>query len=305
MDTIYKDVVSGVALSKSFAKFPRIFSAFSVQILRVGESSGTLEESLSYLAEELKKRQALKAKVIGAFIYPALITVATLGITLFLTIYLFPKIMPVFASLGIRLPLPTRIMITLSTFLTQWGLVCVVCIACGMVCISFAARKFRIVGWYFDWITLYIPLCGRMMRFYYIASTSRTLGLLLSSGLQLHEALFVTTQTVGNRIYQEAFSGLAASVTRGDTISNYMISQKTLFPDIMIDMVAVGERSGTLQQTLVYLSDVYDSEVEEFTKNISTLIEPALMMVMGLLVGFIAVSIITPIYGITQNLHAQ
>lgn len=156
----------------------------------------------------------------------------------------------------------------------------------------------------FDRIILRVPLFGRMIRFFNVASACRTLGLLLKSGVPLYEALVVTADTTRNHIYKEAYKRMAESVVRGEKISTHMLLRSDMFPDIAGHMVAVGERSGTLSGTLVYLSEVYDAEVDDFSKSISTLIEPVLMVVMGILVGFIALSIITPLYGITQNIHA-
>ncbi len=304
LQAIHKDVLAGQTLSKSFAKFPKIFNEFSVQIIKVGESTGTLSQNLVYLADELKKRQALRSKVISACIYPALITAATFGITLFLTMYLFPKIMPVFNSLNVQLPLSTRIMIGVSTFMTHWGIYLVLVCGALVAFSSWLLTRYVVLTWYAHKIVLRLPLFGKMLRFYNNANACRTLGLLLQSGLPLSEALDVTAETMSNLVYKGEFLKLAKIVRRGEKMSSYILQHTRLFPEMMGHMIAVGEKSGTLPETLVYVSGMYDSEVEEFTKNIATLIEPALMLVMGLMVGFIAVSIITPIYGITQNLHA-
>ncbi len=298
------DVRAGQALSKSFAKFPHIFSDFSTYIVEVGESSGTLGQNLAYLADELQKRQALRSKVVSACIYPALITFATVGIALFLTVYLFPKIMPVFNSLHVALPLPTRVMIALSGFVIHFGLLVLVLLILGVAGVWIALAQSATVQYRLDRMLLRVPLIGSMIRFYNLANACRTLGLLLMSGLRLEEALRVTAQTTKNLVYKKAFRDLARSITRGEKVSQYLLLHEALFPDVTGHLVAVGERSGTLPQTLVYLSSMFDVEVDEFTKNIATLIEPVLMISMGVIVGFIAVSIITPIYGLTQNLHA-
>ncbi len=304
LQKIIHDTSNGQTLSRSFAKFPKIFNEFSVQIIKVGESSGTLSQNLEYLAEELKKRQALRSKVIGAFIYPALITSATFGITIFLTVFLFPKIMPVFSSLHVKLPLSTRMMIATSDLVSHWGFLLTLGVIALIVAFTVGLKKNVRFHFLFDRIILRAPLFGKMIRFYNVSNACRTLGLLLKSGLRLSEALLVTGDTTKNLVYKKEFLHLSDVVNRGEKISLYLTKRKELFPDIMGHMVAVGERSGTLSETLVYLSQMYDAEVEDFTKNISTIIEPALMIVMGIMVGFIAISIITPIYGITQNLHA-
>jgi type IV pilus assembly protein PilC len=303
LDTIIGDVSGGQSLSKSFAKFPNIFGQFAVHITRIGESSGTLFQNLNYLADELKKRQALRRKIIGAFIYPVLITVATVGITIFLMVYLFPKITPIFTSLHAQLPLPTRMVMAASNLLIHHGLLIFLIVAVltgGSVAI---VKRYESAQKFMERVYLRMPIVSTILRSYNLANGSRTLGLLLKSGVQFSEALSVTADTTKNRLYKIAYEEMREVVMRGDKISTYLARTKRLFPDIMTHMVAVGERSGTLPETLVYLSEMYDSEVDDFTRNLSTLIEPALMIIMGVLVGFIAISIITPIYSITQNLH--
>jgi type II secretory pathway component PulF len=303
LDQILKDVSSGLSLSRSFARFPKVFGQFAVHIIRIGESSGTLYQNLNYLADELKKRQALRRKIIGAFIYPVLITVATIGITIFLMVYLFPKITPIFTSLHATLPLPTRIVMAASSILIHSGLliffVLIVVVAGGVYAVKHSAMLQR----FMEQVYLRMPILGTVMRSYNLANGTRTLGLLLQSGVPFSESLSVTGDTTKNRLYREAYNEMREVVVRGDKISTYLTEHKKLFPNMLTHMIAVGERSGTLSDTLVYLSEMYDGEVDDFTKNLSTLIEPVLMIVMGVLVGFIAISIITPIYSITQNLH--
>jgi type II secretory pathway component PulF len=303
LDAIIGDVAQGQSLSRSFSKFPKVFGDFAVHIVKVGETSGTLSQNLGYLSDELKKRHALKRKVVGAFIYPALISLATLGITAFLMLYLFPKIMPVFTSLHMKLPITTRIVMGASTFLREWGLEFVVVAAIAGVVAMTLHKKNQAIRYFFDSLILRIPMLGQMVQYFNIANSSRTLGLLLKSGVRLGEALSITADTTRNLLYKTHYKELVETVNRGEKISLYMVKHPAVFPDIFGHMVAVGEKSGTLSDTLVYLSEMYEAEVDDFTKNLSTLIEPFLMVVMGLVVGFIAISIITPIYGITQNLH--
>ena len=300
---VIEDISNGQTLAKSLGKFPDVFGEFGVNLIKVGESSGTLSQNLEYLAEELRKRYTLRKKVTGAFIYPAIIAVATLGITGFLMLYLFPKIMPIFASLHAALPLSTRIVIAASTFLQQWWWLVLIVIALGTVAFFVALKHSRWFHLKFDQATLRLPGVGPMIKHYNLANMCRTLGLLLKSGITLSEALPLTADTTKNLAYRDDIRGLAEGINRGERLSTHLQKNSVLFPVILGQMVSVGEHSGNLSNTLIYLSELYDAEVEDFTKNISTLVEPVMMVVMGLLVGFIAISIITPIYGITQNLH--
>ncbi len=303
LDHILRDVTSGQSLAKSFAKFPEMFSDFAVHIIKIGESSGTLSQNLEYLAEELKKKQSLRRKIVGACVYPALITLATLGIIAFLMLYLFPKIMPIFISLRTTLPLSTRIVMTLSVFFQHWGLLIIGLLTIFIFGFGIALGRHKELHLVFDRVLLQVPIIGTMIQYYNIANISRTLGLLLKSGVSLSEALTIAADATKNLVFRQECTQLAASVTRGEKVSSYLRKRRHRFPDIFSHMVAVGEKSGTLSQTLSYLSEMYENEVEDFTKNLSTLIEPALMICMGVLVGFVAIAIITPIYSITQNLH--
>ncbi len=303
LDSVLGDITAGQSLSRSFSKFPKTFGEFTISIVKVGESSGTLAMSLTYLAEELRKKQILRRKVVSAFVYPALITVATLGITAFLMLYLFPKIMPVFTSLHTELPLTTRMVMATSVFFQQWGMLALFGTIALIVVLLVTIKKSSWIHERVDRAILRLPVIGAIVQYYNVANSTRTLGLLLKSGVRLGEAIVITADTTKNFVYKRHYEALAGVVNRGERMSAYLNRHRSVFPDVTAHMIAVGERSGTLSETLVYLSELYEHEVDEFTKNLSTLIEPALMIVMGVVVGFIAISIITPIYGITQNLH--
>lgn len=303
LDKVISDVSNGQNLSTSLQKFPRMFSEFSVNIISFGESSGILSENLDYLAEELEKKQMLKKKIVSAFIYPIIVTLATFGITGFLMIYLFPKILPVFQSLQINLPLSTRIVIFLSNFIRLNGLYIFTGLIFSTFVFIYLIKKSRMFRFYFDKTILKIPIVGNIIRDYNLANSTRTIGLLLKGGVTASEAIPIAEKTSSNLVYREEFKNLAMTINRGDKISLYLNKRPDLFPEILSQIISVGERSGSLPNSLIYLSELYEAEVDDFTKNLSSLIEPALMMLMGILVGFIAISIITPIYSITQNLH--
>jgi type IV pilus assembly protein PilC len=305
LDVIIQDVANGQNLSTSLTKFKKTFGEYAINIIGFGEASGILSENLEYLAEELRKRQALRKKIISAFIYPAIVTVATLGITGFLMVYLFPKIMPIFNSIHMDLPLSTRIIIFLSNFIRHYGLLAIGFIAAIIIGFTVLLKRNTKVHFYFDKYVLKTPILGKIIQDYNLANCTRTMGLLLRSGITVSEALPITAKTTLNLVYKKEYDTLASVVNRGEKISSYLKKDRSLFPDVMTQVVYVGERSGNLSNSLIYLSEMYEAEVEDFTKNISGLIEPILMIFMGILVGFVAISIITPIYGITQHLQPK
>lgn len=303
--SIVSDVSRGQYLSTSLQKFNKMFGDFSINMISFGESTGMLSDNLEYLAEELKKKNELRKKMIGAFIYPALVTFATLGITGFLMLYLFPKIMPVFQSLRVELPLPTRIVMFFSNFLINYGLILFLSSVIILIVFLFLLKRVPVIRFYFDKFIMKIPAIGEVVKNYNLANITRTMGLLLKSGVTLGETLEIATKVSGNVVYKKEFENMAAVVNRGEQISKYLAKNRDLFPDVLSQIISVGERSGNLSNSLLYLSELYENEVGEFTKNISTLIEPVLMIVMGLMVGFIAISIITPIYGLTSHLSGK
>ncbi len=305
LETITDDVASGQTLSRSLGKFKKSFGEFSINIIAFGETSGILSENLEYLADELKKRQALRRKVVGSMIYPAVVTLATIAITSFLILFLFPKIIPVFSSLHGTLPLSTRMLIALSNFLKSYGLYLLAAlfiIAVGTIVAMEKSLKFR---YQFDKFLLKIPGIGNAVKNYNLANSTRTLGLLLKSGITASEAFPITAKTSQNLVYKEGFEKMSLSIDRGERLSAYINKRSDIFPDVISQIISVGERSGNLSNSLVYLSEMYEAEVDEFTKNLSNLIEPVLMIFMGIIVGFIAISIITPIYSITQYLQVK
>ncbi|MDE2399787.1 MAG: type II secretion system F family protein [Patescibacteria group bacterium] len=305
LDTVIDNVSNGQNLSTSLARFKNTFGEFAINIIGFGEQSGILSENLEYIADELKKRQALRKKIISASVYPIIVTIATIGIVAFLMVFLFPKILPIFASLHYDLPLSTRIVIALSNFITHWGLITLVFLIVFLVAFIITLKKNKRVAFQFDRVLLKLPIVGKIIQDYNVANFTRTMGLLLRGGITMGEALPISAKTTANLLYQKEFKALAQVVNRGQKISTHLAKSRDLFPDIVVQIISVGEHSGNLSNSLMYLSEMYEAEIDDFTKNLSSMVEPILMIIMGILVGFIAVSIITPIYGITQHLNVK
>lgn len=297
-----QNVARGAPLSAGLKKFEKLFGEFAVNIVKIGEVSGTLNENLNYLAEELKKGESLKKKVVGALVYPAVIVVATLGITLMLTLYIFPKITPIFQSFRTGLPLSTKILIAVSGFLIHDGLWLVLAIVACVVAFSFARRNatFRL---HTDMYMLRLPFFGQLMQYYNLANISRTLGLLLRTDVRVVTALEVVADSSKNRAYRAALKRAEENIVTGKKLSSQFSVDPKLFPPIFAQMVMVGESTGNLSGGLGFCAEMYEEEIDDLTKNLTSILEPALMIFMGILVGFIAISIITPIYGITSQLH--
>ncbi|MDO8530542.1 MAG: type II secretion system F family protein [bacterium] len=301
MEQMIKDVENGQYLATAMGKFKKSFGELTINIIAVGEISGTLSNNLDHLAVALKKRQALRRKVIGASVYPVLIIAATLGITVMLTVFVFPKIVPVFQSINYELPWTTKFLIFLSNSAKNYGLFIGLGALAAMIALFFLL-KIKRVHYYYDTILVRIPFIKKMIQMYNTANICRTLGLLLNSGVTVVRGFHITSNTTVNLAYKKGLDDIAGKITEGEIISANMNKSPALFPLAVSQMIEVGESTGKLSETFTYLADIHEEEMDDLTRNLSTTIEPMLLIFMGVLVGFIAISIITPIYGITQHL---
>jgi type II secretory pathway component PulF len=303
---IVSDFVEGVQqgqfLYTRMEKYKKYFGEFAVNIIRVGEVSGSLNDNLTYLAHELKKKRDLRRKLISALVYPAFIVVATFGIAIMLVVYVFPKILPILQGFKGKLPVTTRTLIFTSHLLATKGWLIVLVLAVLLAVWIFFIRHIVSVRMFINRTSLRLPLLGKLFQSYYMANLCRTFGVLLKSEVPIVETASITANTATNLAYKRSLHKLTEHLTSGGKLSHFFGNEEGLYPVLIGQMTHVGESTGTLSDTLLYVADIYEQEVDELTKNLSTAIEPALMVLMGVLVGFIAMSIITPIYSITQSL---
>jgi type IV pilus assembly protein PilC len=273
LNDIVKDVANGHFLANAMEKHAKVFGEFTVNIVRVGEQGGILADNLNYLAEELKKKQALRKKVMSALFYPMFIVVATLIMALILTVVVFPKVLPIFTSINVPLPATTRSLMFFSHFLIHQGWLLFLAVVALVVGFLAALKniKFRT---FLDALILKLPLGGSIAQSYYLANFARTMGLLLKGEARLNEALNTSAATTENLIYKQEFLHLKDAVNRGEKISEYMKQNPKHFPAMVGHMLAVGERAGNLSGSFLYLAEMYEADVEDITINLSSLIEP-------------------------------
>lgn len=302
MDDLIESVKNGQFLSDGLKKYHRLFGDFFINIVHVGEISGTLAENLEYLAESLKRKRELESKVKGALIYPIIILLATTAITAGMTFFIFPKILPIFKSLRVDLPLVTRIFIAVSTFMINHGLFVMGTVAASIVAIWLLLR-IRALRYVWHRFMLMLPVAGTMIQNYNIVAFVRALSLLMKSGVKIVQAIEITGTSSSNLVYKSALKKISVGVGQGDPISKHLGTYKKLFPVVFTEMIAVGETTGKLTDTGSYLADYYESELDASTKTLSNVLEPLLLVVMGIIVGFVAISIILPIYAVSQNIN--
>lgn len=304
---IFQHLVTGVEQGQSLSrtlrvKYRRLVGEFTINVIEVGEVSGTLRENLNYLADELQKKQALRRKVINAMVYPAFIIAATLGITVLLTAFVFPKVLPIFNSFpSFELPMTTRLLIFISNTMRDFWYAIIGLIILAIVGFIFGMRreKFRLKVHQYS---LRIPIIGNLLRSYHLANTTRTLGILLRSNVPIVKAILITSEAATNLVFRNKLRDVAERVRHGTPLSSELAMYPKIFPPITSQMVEVGETTGSLTNSLVFLAELYEGEVDDQTKNLSSFLEPALMVFIGILVGFVAISIITPIYTFTQSI---
>lgn len=302
LDDILRNIDNGQPLAASLSRHPQVFDNLYINMIKVGEESGTLEENLGHLTLQLEKSHELRSKVKAAMVYPSFILTAVIALGAALTFFVLPQITPIFKTFDIQLPFATRILIAFTEIIQNYGLFILIGVIVLAV-ILFLISRIRLVKFLIHKITLKLPIAGAISRNVNIAHFSRTLGVLLKSGVPIVSALDITQTTLGNLVYQKELVEVAGEVQRGKPISDYLRKKETIFPLMVSRMVGVGEKTGNLEETLLYLSNFYEAEVDRSIKSLSTILEPILLLIIGAVVGFVALAIITPIYEITRGLH--
>lgn len=299
---VSQSVEAGHSLSESMEKHPNVFSGLFVNAVRAGEMGGTLEENLTHISEQFEKDQELISKVRGAMMYPIVVLIASFFLVMVISFVVLPKITPLFRGLDMDLPFTTRAVIAFSEFVQAHGVALFLGIVAIVICfIWFVRRKFSHPLTH--WVSMHTPVLKKITRNKNLAQFARTLGTLLKSGLTIDEAMRITTDTMEHFYFKQALKRVSQRIGKGTSLSDNLFDHTNLFPVMLVSMVHVGEQSGRLDETLLYLARYHEHEVDGATKALSTAIEPILLLGIGLVVGFVALSIITPIYNITGNIQ--
>jgi type II secretory pathway component PulF len=303
--SVLSAVNSGSSLSDGFKQYPKVFPNIFISSVYAGEKSGTLEQNLDYVANQLEKERDLSQKIKSSMIYPVVVLTATFLLGMTLAFLVLPKIIPLFQGLGGDLPFTTRTLIWLSTVVQDHGTVLFLSIVGTLFVLIWLARQ-RFSRPVTNLLLLYTPIIRKISKNANLVRFCRTLGTLLKSGLTIDESMAIAGDTVGNYYYKKAVKNIAKSMSAGGaSLSSSLEGYESLFPKLVVRMIKVGEESGKLDENLLYLASFYESEVDNSTKTLSTSIEPILLIIIGLAVGFLALSIITPIYNITGNISQQ
>lgn len=291
---IREDVEGGSTFTTALKRHPTVFTRLYVNMVEAGEAGGLLDTILNRLAEYIEKAMNLRRKIKGALIYPSTIVTVAIAVVIFLLVFVIPTFKALFQGFGAVLPLPTRIVLELSRLVRQYLLAGLAILVMAVLGLRFYYRteKGRKV---IDAILLRVPVFGELIRKVSVAKFTRTLGTLVSSGIPILDGLDITARTAGNTVVEEAVQKTRTSIAEGKTIAD-PLKASGVFPPMVVQMISVGEQTGALDSMLAKIADFYDSEVDQAVANLTALLEPMLMVFLGVVIGGVIIAMYLPIF---------
>ncbi len=297
---VVEDVESGMTLSEAMGRHPKAFDRLYVNMVKAGEAGGALEVILQRLAEFKEKSQSLKRKIIGAMVYPAVVIMVAVSILIFIMVMIIPKFKKIFDEFGLQLPDMTKILIDVSMWMKDYWYV-IPLFPLGFYLLIKLVRLSRAGNYALDRITLWIPVVGGLVEKTIVARTMRTLGTLVSSGVPILEALSIVKDTANNAVFERMFQRVLESIREGDTIAD-PLRESRLVDAMVVNMVEVGEETGDLDTMLYKVADFYDEEVDTMVKSMISLLEPIMIVFLGLTIGGIVISLFLPLIKLLEGL---
>jgi len=298
---IKEEIVHGKSFSQALEGYPNVFSELFCSMIKVGEETGTLEDVLKVLVDQMEKEYQIKSKVKGAMVYPSVIILAMVGIGVLMLIIVVPKLAEVFSELNVELPFTTRVVIGVGEFLGKFWYF----IPFGFFVLIFLLKIFlktKVGKFIFSTIFLKIPIVSPIVKKTNSAHTVRTLSSLIAAGVPIVRSLEIVSGSLGNIYYKKALTEAAEKVKKGAKLAEVLKKYKDIYPNLVFQMIEVGEETGETSNILKKLAEFYEEEVANATQNLSAVIEPVLMLIIGAVVGFFAISMIQPIYSMMQTI---
>ena len=289
-------VEAGSPLSAALAKYPDIFSAFFVSMVKAGEASGNLSDQFNYLADYLEKQYYLSGKVKVAMVYPAVIVAVMAGVLFLLSYFVMPNLAGMLNESEMELPVLTKFVIAFTDFIRGIGGVILLLLMIGLTVAIFRFSHTSTGKVFFDNLVLRLPVFKNLLKMLYISRFADNLSVLIAGGIPITRALEITGDIVGNSVYREAIIKTAESVRKGQTISSSLFNYPELFPPMFSQMILVGEQTGSMDKSLLVMVNFYEKETERAIDAMLVLIEPALIIVLGLVVGGVVASVMIPLY---------
>jgi type IV pilus assembly protein PilC len=299
LNNLNESISKGNTLSDSMKEYPAVFSTLFISMVKAGEESGNLSQALENVGVQMEKTYLLNKKIRGALMYPAVIFCLMIVIGVLMMVYMVPTLTATFVGLGVELPLSTRIIIAISNFLKEYFLLVVLGLIVFIIVIVLAFRTKQ--GKRFaDFMLLHMPILGEIVKQINSARTARTLSSLLSSGVDIVVAISITKDVLQNSYYKEVLDKVQNTIQKGDLISTIFSQNNKLYPIFVGEMVSVGEETGKIGEMLMSVAVFYEDEVDQKTKDMSSIIEPLLMIFIGVAVGIFAISMLGPTYSLAD-----
>lgn len=303
LQDLYTNILSSIKSGDSFSKAisqQHHFSHLYVALIKAGEASGKLNDVMAKMADDLEKQRAFMSKVRGTMVYPIIIIIGVIGVIVIMLLFVVPQLSGLYTEMGVELPMSTVILIKSSDLLMKfWPILLVACIG-GFVLLKrlFSLEKNKFL---LDKAIITTPKVGDIIVKATLVSATRTLSLLIQSGVLMLESLSIVTNTTGNLVFQQSFRNIYRSVQNGITLSD-AFAREQIFPPILIQMIAVGERTGKLDDVVRKISDYFEMQTDSAIKTATTLIEPLTLVLLGVVVFIIVMSVLTPIYTLTSSI---
>jgi len=300
---VSSDITNGQSLEKALSKHPEVFDQFYINLIRIGEESGNLEKNLDYLAVQLKKNYEFKKKVQGALLYPEIILLITFLAGGAISIFVLPKLIDLFSELDVKLPLSTQILLFIATVMKQYGFIIIAAVIGLFIGFRLFLKTPRInLQW--NRFLLSLPILGVFLQDVELGYFCRNLGVMLKSGLPVNTALVAQQKATTNSVFSIYVKKISDEIEKGRSITEVLEKNNFPFvPAILIKMISVGEKTGSLDESFAYLGDFFEEEIDEYSKNLATVLEPIILVLVGLAVAFVAFAIISPIYQLTNGIH--
>lgn len=296
---VREEVIKGKAFSDALGKYVNVFSELFVSMVKVGEETGTMEEVLRVVVKQMEKEHEIKSKIKGAMVYPIVILLAMVCIGILMLILVVPKLSQVFTEMGVELPMTTRLVIAFGEFLKKfWYTLPLIVIF--LIILFRSALKTKTGKLVFDTIILKIPIFSPIIKKTNSAHTIRTLSSLIAAGVPIVRSLEIVSNSLSNVNYKKAMSQAAEKVRQGGKLAEALKGYENIYPSLIIQMIEVGEETGETSNILEKLADFFEEEVSNATKNLSAVVEPVLMLIIGAAVGFFAISMVQPIYSMLE-----
>ena len=298
---IKEGVESGAQLSEVLIKYPKIFPSIYVSMIAAGETAGKMETALEQVSIQMKKNHELSSRIKGAMMYPAVIVTAMIGISIEVVVFILPKLMIMFKDFDAELPLPTRILIFITDSTTKYGLWMLAVLILLIITAIWLIKKPKVKK-VVHAVNLRLPIVGPIIRKINLARFTLTLSSLLESTIPIIDATRISSEVLGNVIYKQSLISVSESLKKGETLSEILRQFPKIFPPMVTEMIMVGEKSGKTEDMLRELAEFYGNEVDTTMRNFTTIIEPVIILALGLAVAGIAVAVIMPMYSLSQTI---